>query len=186
MEQFYFVFPSYEEASAALPKFESNESKRLREEAQEQRRREEESFQRCDTDGCVSQWCHAISARDADEAANLADSGNMRVFKVLVDTETGEVVGNTIHIFQSRYSYGNAYKWAVRRNCAQKAEWITDYKREKNFADRNLRTAWMVAPAKLYGRLPGNHLPEQRGLSGLASYHGKSVGIDYEAAGLRP
>ena len=44
----------------------------------------------------------------------------------------------------------------------------------------------MVAPAKMYARYPGNHLPEQRGLSGLASYTGKSVGIDYDAIGMRP
>jgi hypothetical protein len=63
---------------------------------------------------------------------------------------------------------------------------VIDYECESGFAAKGLSVAWMLAPAKLYSRLPGNHLPEQRGLSGLASYHGKSVGIDYEAAGLRP
>lgn len=186
MEKFYFVYPTYEEASASLPEFESDISKQLREKAEEWRRREEESFQRCDTDGCVTQWCNAISARDADRAAELADNGNLAVFKVLIDSSTGEVVGNTLHIFQSRYHYGNEYKWAVRRAGAQKPEWITDYKRASNFAAKGLSVAWMVAPAKLYARLPSNHLPEPKGLSGLASYHGKSVGIDYESAGLNP
>ena len=63
---------------------------------------------------------------------------------------------------------------------------MTDYKRESNYATKGLKTAWMVAPAKLYARSPGNHLPEPKGMSGLASYHGKSVGIDYDSAGLRP
>lgn len=186
MEQFYMVFPSSEEAYAALPQFDSDASKRLREQAAEWRRREQESFDRCDTDGSVSQWCSAISARDADHAAELADHGNLSVFKVLVDSSTGEVVGNTIHVFQSRYHYGSEYKWAVRRNGAEKAQWVTDYKRESGFAAKGLTVAWMVAPAKLYSRDPGNHLPEQRGFSGLSSYHGQSVGIDYDAAGLRP
>lgn len=186
MEQFYFVFPTYKEAQAAIPHFDSEASKQLREKAAEWRRREEESFQRCDTDGCVTQWCNAISASDADHAAKLSDNGNLSVFKVLVDSSTGEVVGNTIHIFQSRFHYGNEYKWAVRRSGAEKAQWVTDYKRESGFASKGLSVAWMVAPAKLYSRRPGNHLPEQRGMSGLASYHGKSIGIDYEATGLRP
>jgi hypothetical protein len=186
MKQFYFIFSTKEEAYAALPHFDSETSKQLREQAAEWRRREEESFQRCDTDGCVTQWCHAISARDADYSAGLEDNGNLSVFKVLVDSSTGEVVGNTIHTFKSRFHYGNEHKWAVRRSDAEKTQWVTDYKREANFASKGLSVAWIVAPAKLYVRHPGNHLPEQKGLSGLASYHGKCVGIDYDAAGLRP
>lgn len=186
MEQFYFVFASPEEASAALPRFDSEESRRMRQQAEQARERKEESFQRCDTDGFVSQWCHGITARDADEAARLADQGNLDVFPVLVDSATGELVATTIHTFQSRFSYGNEYKWAVRRAGAEKAQWVTDYKRDSGFASKGLQKAWMVAPAKLYARLPGNHLPEPRGMAGLASYHGKSVGIDYDAIGLRP
>ena len=186
MDQFYFVHPTREEAEATLPHFDSEDSKRLRARAEESRRREEESFQRSDTDGCVSQWCHAVTARDSDRAAELADQANLDVFKVLVDAVTGEVVATTIHIFESRFHYGNEYKWAVRRSGSQKAEWVTDYKRESGFAAKGLAVAWIVAPAKLYTRLPGNHLPEPKGMSSLASYHGKSVGIDYDAIGLRP
>ena len=133
MSQFYFVFATRDEADAALPRFQSDESIALRQRAEESRRREEESFQRCDTDGFVSQWCHSITANDADRSAELADQANLSVFKVLVDVETGEVVGNTIHIFESRFHYGNEYKWAVRRNGAEKAQWVTDYKRAVSY-----------------------------------------------------
>ena len=186
MTTFYIITETQEEAAALLPSYESEQSRVLRERAEEHRRREQESFDRCDTDGYVSQWCSSISARDADEAAALADRGDLSVFPVLVDAVTGELVAITIHVFQNRYSYGNEYKWAVRRQGAQKAEWVTDFKRESNFGKKGLRKAWMIAPAKLYGRHPGNHLPEQRGLSGLVSYHGKSIGIDYDAIGMRP
>lgn len=185
-EQFYFVFPTYEEAREALPKFDSPASQKLREQSEDCARRSVESFERSDTDGFVSQWCNDTLSRDYARAAELADQANLSVFKVLVDAQTGELVANTIHIFESRFHYGNEYKWAVRRAGDQKAQWVTDYKRESSFAAKGLRTAWMIAPAKLYGRAPGNHLPEQRGMSGLASYHGKSMDIDYEAAGLRP
>ena len=186
MNQFFFVFSTRDEAYAALPHFQSDEAIAFRQKAEHYRQLEQESFERSDTDGCVSQWCLSISSRDAQEAAELADQANLGVFKVLVDAETGEVVANTIHIFQSRFHYGNEYKWAVCRNGADKAQWVTDYKRESNFASKGLKTAWMVAPAKLYARSPGNHLPEPKGLSGLASYRGKSIGIDYDSAGLRP
>ena len=186
MSPFYFVFSTQSEAKAALPHFQSNEAIALRQKAEHYIQREQESFERSDTDGCVSQWCLSISSRDASEAAELADQANLDVFKVLVDAATGEVVATTIHIFKSRFHYGNEYKWAVRRQGAEKAQWITDYKRESSFAEKGLKTAWMVAPAKLYARLPGNHLPEPKGMGGLASYHGKSVGIDYDAIGMRP
>ena len=183
---FYFVFPTYEEAEAALPEFESEQAVALREKAADCIRREQESFERCDTDGCVTQWLLSCSAGDYAREAAIANAGGLQIFKVLLDSNTGEVVGNTIHAFQSRFHYGTEYKWAVRRNGSTKAEWVTDYKRPSGFAAKGLTVAWMLAPAKLYGRLPGNHLPEPRGMSGLASYHGKSLDIDYEAAGLRP
>ena len=186
MEQFYFVYPTYEAAQASLPQFDSENGKQLRKQASEWQRREEESFQRCDTDGSVSQWCHSISARDNARAAALSDNSNLAVFQVLLDSATGEVVANTIHVFRSRFHYGNEYKWAVRRSGAAKVQWVTNYKRASGFASKGLRVAWIVAPAKLYTRCPGNHLPEPTGTSGLASYHGKSIGIDYNASGLRP
>lgn len=186
MNQFYFVFASQDEARAYLPSFNSPEAVALRQKAEQHAQNERDSFDRCDTDGCVTQWCSAIFSRDAVVGAELADTGNMDVFKVLLDAETGEVVATTIHTFQSRYTYGNEYKWAVRRNGSEKAQWVTDYKRESSYAAKGLKTAWIIAPAKLYARHPGNHLPEQKGLSGLASYRGKLVGIDYDSAGLRP
>jgi hypothetical protein len=183
-EQFYFLFNSHSEAENSLPSFDSDKAIALRKKADYWRQREEESFQNCDTDGCVSQWCMSISARDCDQEAELANQGNLGVFRALVDTQTGDLVATTIHTFVSRFHYGNEHKWAVRRN--GKTEWITDYKRESGFAAKNLRVVWMLAPVKLYSRHPANHTPEPKGMSGLASYHGKSVGIDYDAIGLRP
>lgn len=179
---FYFIFPTYEEADAARPNFDSDDYKRFMDQSEDYERKERESFDRCDTDGCVTQWLHTCSASDAREAARLSNHGNLSIFKVLLDAETGELVAHTPLIFQSRYHYGHEWKWAVKRN--GRTEWVTDYKREKNFTDRGLRVAWMLAPAKMYYRYPGDRRPEQRGLSGLASYNGKTSWIDYGAAGL--
>ena len=74
----------------------------------------------------------------------------------------------------------------MRRSGCDKTQWVTDYKRESGFAEKNLKAAWMLAPAKFYSRHPADHTPEPRGMGGLASYRGKSLGIDYDAIGLRP
>ena len=46
-----------------------------RAEAEDYRRREEESFQRSDTDGFLSQWALSLSARKADLNASLIEAG---------------------------------------------------------------------------------------------------------------
>jgi hypothetical protein len=56
-----------------------------RQEAAEHRRREQESFERSDTDGCVSQWCHSLSAREADARARIADNGGVARFTGLYE-----------------------------------------------------------------------------------------------------
>lgn len=49
------------------------------------RKREQESFDRSDTDGCVSQWCSSLSAREADARADIVRDGNRAVFSGLYE-----------------------------------------------------------------------------------------------------
>lgn len=182
MEPFYFVFATYEEAIEHLPKFNSDEGVALRQHAEDSRRREEESFQRSDTDGCVSQWCHSITAQEKVREAELRDSGSMIVRPALVDIESGQVVAACVHILQSKFHYGSDYVWKVHRN--GRTEWVGDAKRESTFTKKGLRKVYVLAPGAMYARGPGNHLPEPRGLGGLASYSGKYPYFDYRASGL--
>lgn len=50
-------------------------------------RKEQESFERSDTDGCVSQWCHSLSAREASARADILRDGGMAVFTGLYEGE---------------------------------------------------------------------------------------------------
>lgn len=53
-----------------------------------------ESFERCDTDGFVSQWCHGLN-RGVDRAkADIAAKGGQAIFAVLVDAKTGAIVSD--------------------------------------------------------------------------------------------
>lgn len=61
---------------------------------QEQRRRSEqarESFERCDTDGFLSQWADQLGSAEAGCGIQLAENGGYTVTKVLLDAETGEI-----------------------------------------------------------------------------------------------
>ena len=181
---FYFLFDTAEDAENALPSFQSDVSVQLKKQAAEARQSAEDSFQRCDTDGFVSQYCSNITAVDKESEASLANNANLSIFPVLVDTLTGSLVATTIFTFPSRFHYGTDNVWCVKRSNNAKPEWIGLAKKESTYSKKNLKKVWMIAPAKLYGRQPGDKTPEKRGLSGLASYRGKSIGIDYNAAGL--
>jgi hypothetical protein len=50
-----------------------------------------ESFERCDTDGFVSQWANGCMADYAETGAALADAEGWWTFRALIDAETGEV-----------------------------------------------------------------------------------------------
>ena len=50
------------------------------------------SWDRCDTDGFVSQWASGLTAAEKRAQADIADAGGTALFAALVDAETGEWV----------------------------------------------------------------------------------------------
>jgi hypothetical protein len=52
----------------------------LRQEAKTLRSQAEESFQRCDTDGFLSQWALGLAAREREDQAIIAENGGMSEF----------------------------------------------------------------------------------------------------------
>lgn len=61
------------------------EATRLRQEADALDQSAEESFQRCDTDGFLSQWACNITARLKRAEATVAENGGMAIFPALYD-----------------------------------------------------------------------------------------------------
>lgn len=61
-----------------------------RAEEREHRAAAQESFDRCDTDGFVSQWAHGLNAQLARAKAGIADAGGVATFKGLYVIATGE------------------------------------------------------------------------------------------------
>lgn len=76
------------------------EAEKLRQMAREQNARAAESFERCDTDGFLSQWAQGITADKYRMQADIAENGGMAAFPALFDLE-----GNLV---PAREAYG---KW---------------------------------------------------------------------------
>lgn len=81
----------------------------LRKEAKESRERAYESFERCDTDGFLSQWASNTVAREKEIEANLLDQGGKAEFQVLMDMD-----GNIMPAKRINNRYGSA--WAFFEN----------------------------------------------------------------------
>jgi hypothetical protein len=59
----------------------------LREQASRHYLAAEESFDRCDTDGFLSQWAHGLNAQLCQAKADIAEDGGMADFEVLLEGE---------------------------------------------------------------------------------------------------
>lgn len=139
------VYDSYDEAVAALPHT-PGAGDELRKESADCRQRAQDSFDRCDTDGFLSQWASNCTASKREQEASLADYGNQHVFQVLVDTATGRVVGEKLFTFFNKFAgYGSRRVWLVLRNGGK--EWVGEAKRESTYTRKGLRTAYVIAEA---------------------------------------
>lgn len=115
--------------------------------------RAEESFQRCDTDGFLSQWAAGISAQKHRLAAQVAEAGGVWSFPALFDVETGERV--PAKLIDGRY--GTC--WAlVDEDGRFTGQFIKAFPaREATMAKKGFREGREMAPAmaKIEGRGTG-------------------------------
>jgi hypothetical protein len=64
----------------------------LRQKAAECERKREESFQRCDTDGFLTQWAHGLSAQKYRAQAEIEEAGGVSTFRGLYRRSDGKRV----------------------------------------------------------------------------------------------
>lgn len=176
---FYFVFDSYEDARDCLPEFVSPRRETLLAAAAANRREAVESFDRCDTDGFLSQWASNCTANDRESEARLADNGDLTIGPALADIATGAIVCIGTTRMHNRFAHGIVSKWVVRRP-GERNLYLTDYVNPARFADYGLRKVWLLAPAKLYGNYPLSWVEPPRGLSGAGNYRGKTEFFDLD------
>jgi hypothetical protein len=77
---------------------------RLREKAADLDRERHASFERCDTDGALSQWAADINAREARLQADLIERGGLAEFTALFDLD-----GNWVRAKRINGRYGDCW-----------------------------------------------------------------------------
>lgn len=142
--------------------------------AEDRKRREEESFQRCDTDGFLSQWALGIGARRDQLQAEILRHGGVAAFVVLIDAETNEVVATDPYRFKNQYTGGVDRKWKLPPEVeARKGRRWVPYGR-KSRVQKQLGlfedTRWFPARAEICG--------SGTGLSGAASAYVAAVKLE--------
>lgn len=144
---------------------------RLRAEAAAADQRREESFNRCDTDGFVSQWANGITAQLKRANAEIADNGGLAEFPCLLDATTGARVDAKLVEVRNRYTHGTDLKW-VLSTAAERfygRKWIPSGKRSRIQKQLGLMEGTEMAPAVAVTAGGG------KGLSGACSVYIKII-----------
>jgi hypothetical protein len=126
----------------------------LRAQANERDRAAEESFQRCDTDGFLSQWAAGLTAQELRMKAQVADAGGMWTFaRTMLVTLDGEATD--AREVKTRFGY----RWRLDST----DQWLpVNPARESTLAKHGYREVEVTEVAEAKVTLAGNG----RGLSG--------------------
>lgn len=123
-----------------------------------------DSFERCDTDGFLSQWAHQMVAGEERLAASIAERGGRSEFTALFDLEGNLVAAK---LFEGKFGVC----WALLSSDDPRSRFIgfvnrsraaTAEKRAAALAKKGYREGRVLAPAKAVLRGSG---------TGLASAH---------------
>lgn len=140
-------------------------AERYEKEAQSHFKKKEDSWERSDTDGFVSQWASGVMAAESRMKADLERNGGRAEFPVLADAETGELV--PARMVNTRYGV----KWAVFNSAddanhhgGEIVEWVG--LSERAIKRKGYREGWQNRKAKV-----GYHKSNDRGLSGAMNVH---------------
>lgn len=124
-----------------------------RTEARQHRQDAADSWERSDTDGCVSQWASGVLAREADLKAEIAENGGKAEFPALFDLDGNLVAAKLVEV-EDRYRPHShkISKWIVLtdddpRSAA--AKWITAFPvRKSTMTKRGYTEGYVLAPAR--------------------------------------
>lgn len=128
----------------------------LRAQAALARTRAEESFQRCDTDGFLSQWASTIGAQQDDASIRILENGGCAAFPVLCDAE-GNVIADKVYTFQNPHPRGWGFQMSYSFRLSPEDEarygrrWVPAGSKSRVQKQLGLHeeTRWFPAYAKL-------------------------------------
>ncbi len=129
------------------------EATRLRARAGQSHARREESFERCDTDGFLSQWAHGLSADRCAAQAEVLEHGGHAQFVGLFEVATGRRV--PARIISTEFGP----RWMVCDPSTGRATGVFyptgSRSRKQKAAGLEERREWAAAEAKIVGRGTG-------------------------------
>jgi hypothetical protein len=141
------------------------EAAALREQAAKHEQEAADSFERCDTDGFVSQWASGLNAQKARIQAGIVENGGKAEFVGLFDRETGERVRARL-VKVAGYNYGTVSKWVVLDAADNAVAWVPAFKTGKQSKLYKLGFEERYEMAAAVADIGGG---SGRGLSGAAS-----------------
>ncbi len=142
---------------------------KLEESAARQLRQQEESFDRCDTDGFLSQWASQIGAEKDRKDIAILKNGGCATFPVLCDAD-GEVVATKIYVFENTFAgYGYTESWRVDPvKYGRKWVPVAGYSGKSRVQKQlNLHQEYRWFPA--YAKITTAHGAKNTGLGGCAN-----------------
>lgn len=147
----------------------------LKRDADRSRAAKEESFQRCDTDGFLSQWAHGITAELNNRQEEILRDGGSATFRVLIDSKTGELVATQqVRFPHPVMHWQSTTKWKVHRDHQERLgrRWIPTGDKSRVQKTLGLEEALRWEPA--YAKTTTAPGAKSTGLGGCANAY---VGI---------
>lgn len=126
-------------------------------------RESQESFERCDTDGFLSQWASDITGRKRYAEAAVVRNGHRGVFPVILRLDGSMFAFETI-----QGNWGPV--WFAEAPRAGESPFLSTAKREATYQAKGYRLAWAVLPARVILDDGG-----ARGLAGCANVRVRTV-----------
>jgi len=112
-------------------------------------KRAAESFDRCDTDGFLSQWAATTVAREYELKAELAEQGGVDTFRALFDLE-----GNRVYAHQVETQFGTSWR-LFDKDTQETVGWFSESKAQKEETARknNAKKGFYVGTVKCEARV---------------------------------
>jgi len=125
----------------------------LRESAAEHDRKAAESFDRCDTDGFVSQWAHGLGSQKDRLQAEVEENGGLSSFMGLFNSAGERVKAKMVVVYNS-YKFEHESKWIVLDASDNAAHWVAipqnpeSPSKQSKMGQLGLHQEWEEAPGK--------------------------------------
>lgn len=121
--------------------------------AEESQRKAEESFDRCDTDGFLSQAAHQLGAREDQRNAEILRNGGVARFVGLYEVATGRRVKAKHITTHNTYSHQDETSWLLHKDEAALTEargkrYLPTGSKSRVLAKLGLAERWEWAPAR--------------------------------------